>query len=237
MRIDSRSILFAQRQVRKQIFQKVIICLLILLLVLQLVFIFFIRPVNISSSSMQPEFSKGSAVFVVPTNFLFFDVKNIPRGSIVQYDNLSLEKKSGFQSFVDFVVGMLSFQKIKPFESSEWANSEVYRLIGLPGDTIYIDNYIAHIKEGGSAHFLTEFELSPIEYDVITTGYPRNWDMRIGSKGKTDEITLRNGEYFLLSDNRILALDSRVFGSIKEENITTKVFAQYFPFSNIRVLD
>ncbi len=237
MSIDSHTILFAQRQARKRKIIKIIISLLLVVFLLQFLLQFLLRPLYISSTAMYPEFSKGSAVFIVPANSLFYDTEALPRGTLVQFDNLSVSTKNGFQVIVDFIFGLFTFQRFRPFETSTWGKSEVYRIIGVPGDTLYVENYITHIREGGSGHFLTEFELSKISYDVMTTNYPSNWDMNIGAQGQTEQITLKKGEYYLLSDNRVVALDSRVFGPVSADNITGKVFLQYFPFNAIRVLD
>ncbi len=78
--------------------------------------------------------------------------------------------------------------------------------------------------------------MSKIDYTVISDTTPNNWNMEMGSQGSSREIVLTEDEYFLLSDNRISALDSRIFGPVNIEHITGKAVLQYFPFHSFRVL-
>ena len=48
-----------------------------------------------------------------------------------------------------------------------------------------------------------------------------------------DEILLGPDEYFVLADNRVEGTDSRIWGSVPQENIQGKAVLQYFPFRRI----
>ncbi len=230
---------YAQKQKRKRAIFGFFLCLVAVLLFLQLLLHFVIYPTVITSNSMEPDFRKNSTFFVTPqinNSPLFFHNATLHRGSLVTVNNDSIMKKTNFQNIVDFIVGTITIQKFKPFESERWGDTEVYRVVGLPGDTLYIENYVAHIRQGGASHFLTEFELSDIEYDILSTNFPDNWNMWLGAQGKTEQISLKRDEYYLMSDNRVVATDSRIFGPVAEENINGKVALQYFPLSSIRAL-
>ncbi len=58
--------------------------------------------------------------------------------------------------------------------------------------------------------------------------------------GKTDDfakVTLKENEYFLMGDNRLVSLDSRKIGPIKKENIEGKTSFIIFPFGKIGNVD
>ncbi len=239
MAVESYLFSYAQRQKKKKNIFILLVSLVLLLIFLQLITMFVIRPLRITSPFMEPEFSQSSVVFVTPLingSPLFSSSSSLHRGSMVTIQNGSVDTKTGYQSFLDFVFGMITFQRFRPFESERWGDSEVYRIVGLPGDTLYMDNYITYIKQGGDSHYLTEFELATIDYDIHSADYPENWNMSIGVQGKTNEIFLQKDEYFLLCDNRIISADSRFFGEIKKQNITAAVVAQYYPFNSIRAI-
>ena len=188
---------------------------------------------------MSPEFSGTNAVFIIPFSegkSVFLDQDSFNRGSIVSINNNSVEEKTGIEKTVDFICGMFTFQRIRPFEKERWGESELYRIVGIPGDTLYVDKYIAKIKPQGADYFLTEFELSEVDYKIIPDTAPSNWNTTIGAQGNTKEITLNHDEYFLLSDNRVVSVDSRIFGAISVNSITGKAVLQYYPFQDFRVL-
>ncbi len=237
MAVESYLFSYTQQQKKRKNIVIIVSTFAAVLIFLQILLLFVFRPLRISSTSMQPEFSKNDFVFIAPLvngSTLFSNETSLERGNLVTVDNNTVPEKTTFQSTIDFIFRILTFQQYQPNESTKWGDTEVYRIIGMPGDTIYIDNYVAYIRQGGDSHFLTEFELSDKDYDVLSVGYPIDWDVTIGAQGKTSEVSLKRGEYFLLCDNRIVASDSRLFGPVKLENINARVFAQYFPFNSIR---
>ena len=81
-----------------------------------------------------------------------------------------------------------------------YENELIKRIIGLPGDTVYID------QESGTVSDIT---------------YP---------------VTVPQGQYFVLGDNRDVSLDSRSseIGMLERKKIDGKVVFRIFPFSKIR---
>ena len=116
------------------------------------------------------------------------------------------------------------------------SKSHVRRIVGMPGDTIYMRDYVLYIKPAGERHFLTEFEIVEEPYNVTFYVPPADWDTEIGVKGSFDEITLGYNEYFVLADNRKSSDDSRLWGAVKKDEITAKVLMCYFPFRNFKLL-
>ena len=240
MPIDSSRYSYQQKQERKKKLITFIVSILIILIVVNIFLLFIIKSAWINSNSMSPEFSETSAVFVVPYSnefSLFLNQDTLKRGSVVTITNNSVGEKTGFEKLIDFVCGIFTFQKVRPFEEKRWGESEFYRIVGLPGDSLFMDNYIAKIKPLGTQNFLTEFELSESEYNTISDLIPKNWNKAMGVQGDTTEIILAQDEYFLLSDNRTVSIDSRIFGPVSLKNISGKAVFQYYPFKDFRVLN
>lgn len=85
----------------------------------------------------------------------------------------------------------------------------VKRVVGMPDDTIQIKDNTVYINGKKIAD----------EYDFPT----------VYSGIAEQNITIKEGEYFLLGDNRNNSRDSREFGVIKSSDIIGIVIAKIFP--------
>lgn len=88
----------------------------------------------------------------------------------------------------------------------------VKRIIGLPGETIAINNGIVYID----GKPLPE-ESAYVKYMSMETKPP---------------VTLADDEYFVMGDNRPGSSDSRSWGPLVGRNIIGKAWLIYFPFKN-----
>ena len=115
------------------------------------------------------------------------------------------------------------------------ANRLVRRVIGVPGDTIYMRDYVMYIKPAGEDFFLTEFELVKKPYNVSINAAPSLWDSSLGVCGSFDQLTLGEDEYFVLGDYRNSCVDSRFFGTVEGKDIKAGALVSYFPLNKIRI--
>jgi signal peptidase I len=92
----------------------------------------------------------------------------------------------------------------------------IKRIVGLPGETIEIENGLIKISKNGKTEILEE-------------SYPKIADPR----KRELKITLKENEYFVLGDNRIASFDSRVFGAISKKYIVGKVALRLWPIKKI----
>lgn len=86
----------------------------------------------------------------------------------------------------------------------------IKRVIGLPGETVAIKKGKIYIND----------KLIDDEYAY-------------GETSDFDKVTLRDDEYFILGDNRLISKDSRYFGPIKDNEIKGKIVFRLFPFTKI----
>lgn len=93
----------------------------------------------------------------------------------------------------------------------------IKRIIGLPGETVYID------KDGNIY----------INDEILQEGYGKEV---IKEPGRAFEpITLGDDEYFVMGDNRNNSSDSRdpSVGNVKRENIIGRAWLRIWPFDKI----
>jgi len=196
---------------------------------LSLFFSFILFPVLVKSDSMESDIARGGAVFVSPF------VHAPKRGDVVFISRSDNEKAAGLARPIDLLLRFFTAQKIQLHTSGRiTAKPCLRRVLALPGDTIYMKDYVLYVKPEGQKQYLTEFELASRPYTVHIYSVPVEWD-GLGSCGTISERTIGRNEYFVLADNRIEGTDSRVWGNIPSSRIGGKVVLQYFPFNKIRL--
>ena len=95
----------------------------------------------------------------------------------------------------------------------------IKRVIGLPGETVSINNGVVMItnKEHPNGFRLEEPYISS-----ATTGQM--------------VITVKDDDYFVMGDNRPYSSDSRIWGLLPKENIVGRALIRLFPVKTIGIL-
>lgn len=91
----------------------------------------------------------------------------------------------------------------------------VKRVVGLPGETMRMFDGKVFVNE-----------------EVLNEPYLSHKDHSNASK-----VTLGEGEYYVLGDNRTHSNDSRSWGAVPEANIRGKVWMVYWPAPGIRIIN
>lgn len=220
-------------ELRKQRKRKIlffIIYFFVIYFLINIIFAFLIFPVKQVSTSMVPDFPENSISFVTPLNV------TMNRGDIVLLKNKVIDPKNVFEKIWHNISLFFTAQQYDSYANKEYpdTNNQIRRVVGLPGDEIYMIDYVLYIKPQGEKHFLTEFELSKKAYNLTFVTPPSDWNGSVGVKGSFDPITLGPDEYFVLGDNRIAVSDSRLWGSISRKDIKGKILVKYFPLNSIK---
>ncbi len=218
-------------KMRRQLYRRIstaIVSVFLCVLVINLVRALLFYPVLSKSDSMSPSISPNNVVLVAPL------LKKAERGQVMLVAPYEKEKHSFVEKTLDFFCHFVTAQQYSFLHGNEIKPS-FRRVVGLPGDTIYISNYLVYIKPAGKTQFLTEFELTKIKYTLTLPENSAGTDSKIGAIGNMESITLGNDEYFVLADNRVEGSDSRLCGPVKSEVFDGKALLVYFPFSNIKI--
>lgn len=111
----------------------------------------------------------------------------------------------------------------------------VKRVIGLPGDEVFIRNGLVYLKPRGSTE---ENEILEPYLNERNAGYTYQHPPSTGNKSEVS-YTVPEGNYFLLGDNRQGSLDSRSFTPpyVPEDDIKGKVWFVALPISKIHALE
>ncbi len=220
-----------KQEFARRLFFIISYCILLCAFV-SLILHFLVFPVRQKSISMEPSVSSGSFVLIN-----HFDNKK-ERGQIVLVSDKNNEQFPAVVRVIDSMFSFFTGQQYFPLTKrhKDGNGYSLKRIIGLPGDSIYMKDFVLYIKPAGEQYFLTEFEFVEKPYDVQISLSDSSWDKSLGSVGSFEEIKLGANEYFVLSDNRTSSLDSRLWGSVKGSDIIGKAEFQYFPFNSFRFL-
>lgn len=227
---DLYTISYQMRKERsKKILHRVINCLVVFIII-NLVLSFVIFPVKQNTNSMTPDIPKNSTLFVTPI------MPSVDRGDVVLLDKDSL-LTNVHKKFLNSIINFFTLQQRGLYSDAENLSSKktLRRVIGLPGDTVYMKNFIVYIKPQNEKYFLSEFELSKKSYNIEVFNLPEGWDDSVGFKAEFTPVTLGPNEYFVLADNRFSSLDSRLWGVVNKRDFIGKALIVYFPFSKIRL--
>ena len=155
-----------------------------------------------------------AAVIVLPIRYFLF------QPFIVKGESMMPNFQSGDYLIIDEVSYRISNPKrgdvvvLKyPLDTSQ---RFIKRIIGLPGETVEVNNgKITISKEGESLILDKKKYLSNIK----------------GTEGNL-RIVLPDSEYFVLGDNRQFSYDSRGWGVLPKKDIVGKVIFRVFPISS-----
>ena len=176
-------------KMRRELYHKIFSVagiILIFFVLVSLFMTFIIFPVANKSDSMSPDIPAGSYEFVSPL------LKNPERGDVILLQNYKVGKMSPFKRILRTISLFVTVHKWQPFEENPVSGTRpvLRRVVGLPGDTIYIDRYVVFIKPAGQSHFLTEFELTNSRYNAKILVPPALWDSDLGARASISQIKI-----------------------------------------------
>jgi len=217
----------AQKQQRHQ-YLKFLFVFLILILLYNVLSAFFISVWSLNNDTMQPGFSYGDRL-VFTSFFTPFGDNQLPikRGSIVLVDMGKIKNRKMPFKIIDAVVRVFSAQRRSIFPSED--QYYIKRVIALPGDEIYMNNFVFRVRPAGSQYSLTEFELTQKPYHPNIPNVPAIWDETIPFSGNMDAIILGPDECFVVSDDRSNTNDSRTWGPVSQSLITARALLRFWP--------
>ena len=192
----------------------------------------------VENSTMQPGFLPGERfVFLSFTiQHLFRDSGdgNLPfrRGQVVLVDRYA-GNRPVMRTIADGVVRFFTLQRYSLFSKEDIFF--IKRVIGLPGDTISMNNYLVRIIPAGEEFEYTEFELAEGDYIPHLPSVPAEWDESIPFSGFMDSITLGINECFVLSDDRSITNDSRTWGPVSVDSIVARLLVRYWPLTRLGI--
>ncbi len=191
------------------------------------------------SSAMEPSIMPGERIVATPLAFgpttLFGKLPGISRpqrGDIVVIEPNYARRPDFWGTLLDSFLRFVTFQLVSPaYNGPEGALSAptLQRVVGLPGDSIRMDDFVFRVEPAGSDQFLTEFEFSSRAYDISHEDAPDSWRGDLPGSGHMDQRVLGKDEYFVVGDARSSSSDSRLWGPVNIDRFLAKALLRYWP--------
>jgi signal peptidase I len=162
---------------------------------------FIAQPFEVEQNSMLPNIEPTDYVLIDKVSSHFSDYR---RGDIIVFNPPAGYEEGGV-----------------PF---------IKRIIGLPGDTVRLENGEVFVTPPGG--FATKLDEPYVIKDA--SGKPAPTQPR--DLAGTSEWTVPAGEYFVMGDNRPVSQDSRFFGPIARSTIIGRAWLRYFPLDRLGFL-
>jgi signal peptidase I len=107
----------------------------------------------------------------------------------------------------------------------------IKRIIGMPGDTIALENGRVFVTQPGASPVRIEEPYVVTEPEGGTAAtLPRNGE-------GTAEWVVPDDAYFVMGDNRPQSQDSRAFGPITDDLILGRAWLRYFPLERVGLIE
>ena len=169
-----------------------------------------VRNFKVDGSSMDPTLENGQYLLVNRLVYLNVDMDRLSK--IVPF--WSGEEDSSRHAIHAPKRGEIIVFEFPDKNPNNSRKDFVKRVVGLPGETIRM-----HAGE----IFVNE--------EVLDEPYLLEKD-----RSNAQEITLGEGEYYVLGDNRDHSNDSRAWGVVPKENVKGKVWMVYWPATRIQLI-
>ena len=168
--------------------------------------VFLFQPFFVQGSSMEPNFKDGDYLIINELGY---------KQTEVGFGNFNVFTVKSFKDFKrgDAVVFRYPMQPETFF---------IKRVIGLPNERVKIENNRITIYNDQNPEGFMLNEGEYLAKTVITT--------------ETVNMQLKDGEYFVMGDNRTASYDSRKWGPVPEKDIVGKVLLRAWPINKAEVL-
>ena len=196
---------------------------------------------SIDSVSMSPALEPGDRVVVSLLAFgprIPFSAARLPgitepaRGDLVVVEPPYVGTAPAWRRLLEPIAGFFTGQRatiVRDFEGGRQNRYVVKRIIGIPGDTVRLQGFIASLRPQGASDFTPEARLIGEPFERRIDFAPANWEPSLPFSGTGDDVTLGPGEYYVLGDNRASSSDSRSWGPLAEARIVGRVVLRYWP--------
>ncbi|HWR11607.1 MAG TPA: signal peptidase I [Rectinemataceae bacterium] len=214
----------------------------LVLLIVGFIRAFFLQSYKIDSTSMQPTLAHGDRIisFPLPVGAVTLfgklpRITGLKRGELIVVAPDPIPTEGWWFSAWDSLARFFTLQRFSPAAARYGESSTapgLYRVVGMPGDSIRRKGALYEIRPANEAAFSNEYMLSEVSYSLSGTSAVAQVGRGEGSEGARN---LGQDEYFVACDDRSLLAGSQLWGPIGQSRIIGRVIAVCWPPRHIKI--
>lgn len=177
---------------------------------------FLIKPYQIPSGSMEPTLDVNQRILVNRFVYHFTDPK--PGDVVVFHPPAGVDASNGGVNGAGCGIQPAQGQACPEGTPEKSGDTFIKRIVAGPGDTVAVERGLPVVN--GQVVEPDGYEITPCGPGGMGCNLP-------------EEITVPDGHFFLMGDNRGHSDDSRFWGPLPEDWLIGKAFATYWPPNRI----
>ncbi|OHD13508.1 MAG: signal peptidase I [Spirochaetes bacterium GWD1_27_9] len=229
---------------KKKIVKDIILIYIVAVMFVMLFNSLILQAYRIPSNSMEPGIKEHTRVLVNKFSYgpkypfteirIFDSTKNIKRGDVIVFMSEEYINRNKFFRFISDFVYTVTFSLVDLLNYTKHYDSNIYikRVIGLPNDKIkyqLVNGEVVVLING-----IPEKNLIQVGYEIIEETEKNS--ALISSLMMQNEYVVKEGEFYVLGDNRVYSSDSRIFGAIAKRQIIGKGILKYWPIPQFGIV-
>ncbi|MGC9311948.1 MAG: S26 family signal peptidase [Sediminispirochaetaceae bacterium] len=202
----------------------------------QIVNIFFIQVYTHKNQKGETERYIASPLIYGPElplfNYRFPALRAPGRGDLVTAEYNPDSSSSWYADILNSVSRFFTFNRLSLFDDRNpyyGSRYQLFRVVGVPGDTVKLNNFRVKIQPSDRNYFIDEFEAIRNEYEIQIPEQSDSVSAELPFSGNQPEIILQEGEYLLVPDNRTGLGASVHWKSTGFSRIKARVMLTFWP--------
>jgi signal peptidase I len=210
---------------KKNTFQEYLEAILFAFVVAFLIKNYIFQNFKIPSSSMEKTLLIGDYLVANRLKYFFTDPE---QGDIVTFQYPAQADEPGIPSHEDpkpiikrddyaLIIKPIYWDKVNFKFKIHTKKNVVKRVVGLPGNTVEVKNKIVYVNGEKYTHGNEQYIH---RHNVARNNGNLEWDGKfMGSRDNMGPVTVPEGQYFVMGDNRDVSADSRYWGFLDKNDI------------------
>lgn len=221
----------AQKKQRHHLF-KALLWVLVLFALYTLVSLCFLTTVVVSNDAMAPTLQAGDRILISRISWspagrlLLRNSARVERGDLLlvssEHEDVGLIDRAIDTFFRFFTAQRMGTGTIV-------RRLAIRRVMGVPGDSVSMEDFTFRVSARGEDWSLTEFERAKEPYDTTVPAIPNGWTDEFPLSAHMSPRLVPDDSFFLAADARSGAGDSRTWGTVPSRDIGGVVLLRYWP--------